>query len=237
LTFKDNCWKFKNLGQGHNENIEKGVLAAFKACDNGKIFTDEYFDPEFVDYIALGALYNGHKNLEKLDGSWIDHSKPPHVTFTAIHDFIRADLKELEYYLGHYVKEMDSNPEMLWDIAKHFNLSMDQVAVLCGFNAAYTDCYEKDDFVPEKEEIETLLCLKYALGIVTCFETKKRKRDENDDSDKDDEDLKKKLRKLEDDLRKDYYDFVDAKDYYGPDDADDDPCKKYIIVEDSDDAD
>jgi hypothetical protein len=181
IDFVKNGYKFKNLGslEGHNAFLVKGVLSWFNSCDFRGGFSDH--DNEFLEEIALMALYRAYEAFQKFNALCIDTSKPSNLTFSSLFNLIWKDRENEILCIGSYTDIFSGNIEKLSKIANELNLSMEQVAVWCGMDACFATSNCGELFLAEDEGGEKHLCENYTNGIVMEFETKKRKRDEDED--------------------------------------------------------
>ncbi len=88
-------------------------------------------DTQILEMVAFIALFRVHKSFEKLDGSWINHTKPSKQTFSRFFKLLWMNVTDNDFWIGQY----KLNTEKRLYITKKLNSSMDHVALLCGMEA------------------------------------------------------------------------------------------------------
>ena len=173
-------YEFTNLGdlEGHDAFLVKGVMGWF----NERTFQDDCYGlgKKKLVQIAICALFRAYHAFQKVDGSWIDASKPSEFTIANFFDLIWKNTHTYEFTIGHYTRFYETDPsnmQNLRKIAKKLNMGMNEVAVWCGMDACMDESRCGD-------RLDDLVCKDYVHGIAKCFETKKRKRDDAEEENK-----------------------------------------------------
>jgi hypothetical protein len=97
-------YAFVNLGEleGHDAFIAKGVLGRFNACNYGDAFA--YYEIEYIEKIALTALFKAQKAFQKFDESCINVSKPSNLTFSSFFNLLWKNMSEDCFWIGSYTR-------------------------------------------------------------------------------------------------------------------------------------
>ena len=171
----DRYWyEFTNLGEleGHDVFIVKGVMGWL----NGGTFQGNCHGLGKTKLVqrTLYALFRAYHVFQKLDGPWINASKPSEFTFANFFNLIWKNTKdgfEIGIYTVYYERMPSTLQNNIPKIAQKLNMGMDEVAVWCGMDASFCESLVGDR---DCEEV----CKDYVRGIAKCFETKKRKRED-----------------------------------------------------------